>query len=357
MNTAKPTRNAEIEFLRFLFCIVVFLSHARELLLPPPPGTLTDNSITLFAKGGLAVEFFFLLSGYFTMSFIDRHQNGSFRTSAFIFRKIKGFYPELCASLLIATAVVLWAWGTESFGVKLLQTLTGSGMLLKMTGLSCGCHDMNGPTWYLSSMIIGLIIVYPLLRKFGVTPLLVLTAICTCGYLCIDNGTLTHPYNWMGFTYAGNLRAVAELILGAAVYKAAGYLSACRLRPLTRFLLMLLKYACLLFFLYTAWEPRWNTDGVTLCALWVMLVIIFADICPDRRLYDVRLSYIAGAFSLPLYLSHRVFTWYLREIFPTDGLSDTALITLCFLCSLIAAALTYCTARFIRRKVCLFGRT
>ena len=72
-NSAKnvlKARNGKIEFLRFLFCIIVLLYHIAESTIGLKYEIL-DN-ITFFGKGYFCVEFFFIVSGYLMASF-DRY--------------------------------------------------------------------------------------------------------------------------------------------------------------------------------------------------------------------------------------------------------------------------------------------
>lgn len=55
----KKKRNGEIEILRFLFCMYIFLRHGAPFL------KMTGSDADLFARGALGVDFFFIVSGYF----------------------------------------------------------------------------------------------------------------------------------------------------------------------------------------------------------------------------------------------------------------------------------------------------
>lgn len=61
----QTSRNGKIDFLRFVFSICIVLNHAKIFL---PAGPLADR----FMGYSLAVEFFFLVSGYLLMATIEK---------------------------------------------------------------------------------------------------------------------------------------------------------------------------------------------------------------------------------------------------------------------------------------------
>ena len=59
--TMSAKRNGKIEFLRFLFSLIIVVHHSRMFL---------GDEISPFLGGSLAVEFFFFVSGYLMMAYI-----------------------------------------------------------------------------------------------------------------------------------------------------------------------------------------------------------------------------------------------------------------------------------------------
>lgn len=54
-------RNYEINLFKFLFSMVVLLFHGNDLI----PVEVRESGFGLFMNGSIAVEFFFIVSGYF----------------------------------------------------------------------------------------------------------------------------------------------------------------------------------------------------------------------------------------------------------------------------------------------------
>ena len=91
---AQNRKNGKIDFLKFIFAIVIVLHHGSQKVLGLKAG--------YFIGGSLAVEFFFIVSGYLLMASISRMSERTLpvgvETSQFLLRKFKGFYPELGAA-------------------------------------------------------------------------------------------------------------------------------------------------------------------------------------------------------------------------------------------------------------------
>ena len=151
-------RNGKIDFLKFLFAIIVLIHHTRYVV---------GDENSLFLGGSLAVEFYFLVSGYLMMAGIqkmkERPVSLGAETGAFLLKKYKSFCPEIIISYIFAFAVTYIGGKTGFF--KLLATSFSDVLLLGMTGLRI--KPVNGAIWYLSSMLLAMAILYPLVRKFG----------------------------------------------------------------------------------------------------------------------------------------------------------------------------------------------
>ena len=99
----KKKRNGRIDFLRFVFALIIVLHHTRYLL---------GYEHTIFIGGSLGVEFFFLVSGYLLVATVERvaeqnHLAGSLGTETLIFLQRKVLrsvfqvsYPFTLLSLL-----------------------------------------------------------------------------------------------------------------------------------------------------------------------------------------------------------------------------------------------------------------
>jgi len=226
-------RNITIDLMRSVFAVVIMIHHSRYVL---------GDDDCMFLGGSFAVEFFFLVSGYLMMESIARElqRNTLLQTAdmanplsgqeaaglgtqtlSFLKRKIKAFLPEFTTAWLIGF-IVAAAAKTYTGSSLTLGALWGyfkdyffELVLVRMTGVYTG--GVDGATWYLSSMLLCMAILYPLIKRYpdymgkvGVW----LIALLLLGYMCQTDGHPRSPGKWLGYVFKGNLRAMAELCLG-----------------------------------------------------------------------------------------------------------------------------------------------
>lgn len=295
----------------------------------------------LLPHGGIAVDFFFVLTGFLTMASLNKAKSSGvpcLSTFSYVFRKIKSFYPELLISIVL-TVVVHFLTGEQDsrYWLRPAETIVNNVLLLKMSGLCHSNSDLNGPTWFLSSMILALLIVYPLLRKFGANGCLFALAVGICGFLCAYHGSLTGVYDWICFTYEGNIRAVGDILLGAFAFSAVQTVNKVEIRLPGRVLSCVARYVMLGVMFYVARDNETSFQWLGLLAAWGIVVIAFSRAGIDSFVFNNRLCLFLGKLSLPLYLSHRCFTRCVAE--PCA----------CIVCSLMAALLVMLLASILRR--------
>ena len=331
-------RNAEAELLRFIFAVMVFLSHMNVL-----------------PNGALAVDFFFLLTGYLMVASIQKARLRNTHpksTVAFIFHKIKSFYPELLVATVISIVVYFIACPiTFDLIFQAIKTaINGIVPILKMTGIGISVSDFNGATWYLSSMLLGLILVYPLFVKSISHSLLFIFGIALCGFLCVYHGQLNGVYTFIGITYEGNIRAVGELLLGGASYHAIRAFSETKITVLASVLVALIKYAALGLIIVVACMDDTRYHSIALCSALVLLILVFSRKGIDKNIYANKLFIFLGSFSLPLYISHRAITACQHRLIPFENSTPWLNTIICFVYSAFAALIVLVLAKLIRKK-------
>ena len=331
----KRSRNVTIDFLRFLFSVIVVLHHSRYVL---------GDAHCYFLGGSLAVEFFFFVSGYLLLVEVEKRgpeRQGAVRTETedrtgvetlhFLFHKIKGFLPEFLIAwgigFLVIGAVEKWSL-PEYF--KAFEKDFWELSLVKMSGLFTG--GINGAMWYLSAMLLGMAVLYPLLLKKKdlmthlVCPLL---ALFLYGYLCRVQGHPRDPIVWLGLCYKGLARAVAGLCVGIVCRMAAGKLRRSAAEGLTgagELLVILLQLACLVLVIrYMALRRPTQYDYFYLFLLMLLVLLSFSgfgleELLGGRKPLQKAAAFL-GKYSLSLYLGHLYFAQHINEILPPEGYS------------------------------------
>lgn len=116
-----------------------------------------------FEKGYLAVEFYFILSGYLLYkSYLRSNHLSAFQ---YTFNKIKRFFPEYFLALIISTALDLFSKLRNGFDINvpkyIFRFITEVSFVQNIGFFDGGA---NYPCWYLSVLIIGGFILWALLR-------------------------------------------------------------------------------------------------------------------------------------------------------------------------------------------------
>ena len=311
---AKKKRNHEIEFLRFVFASMIVLNHSKNLF--PDGGRL-------FLKCSFAVEFFFIVSGYLLMMSVDRANkegkpsNLGQETITFLKRKISAFYIELAVAYVLGIVFVLFT-AAAPLKTVLKRIVLGIPSDLFLLRMGIASPALNSPLWYLSSMLLCMLILYPLLRCWPVgskTILVPAVSVFAIGYLWGNYHSLLTPTQWIGFTYKGNLRAFAELGIGIILYQINQVFTGLRLRKWFQYFLTAFKwigYVCLL-----VWMTLFSVGSVQLVCLGffaVCILLSFSKQCSDSSLFDNGISLTLGQLSMPLYICHGFLSNHEREV-------------------------------------------
>lgn len=363
----RKQHNVTIDFLRFLFSVIVVLHHSRYVL---------GDDNCYFLGGSLAVEFFFFVSGYLLLVSADKagRKNGAGylvpggvdmagRTEAagletkgigagatgidgettgicgeangigaetlhFILHKIRSFLPEF---------LIAWWIGFVLIGVvrqySVLDYLKAFGndfwelTLVKMSGLFT--HGIDGAMWYLSAMLLGMAILYPLLRTKRdlmahlVCPLL---ALFLYGYLCQAEGHPRDPIVWLGLCYKGLVRAIAGLCTGIVICMAVRRLKRFSPSGLTKTgnaLAIGVQLLCLILAIrYMAEQEPSEYDYFYMFLLMLLVLLSFVGFGLESVLGNSQrlhlLSAFLGKYSLSLYLGHLYFAQHVNELLPEE---------------------------------------
>ena len=342
----RKQHNVTIDFLRFLFSVIVVLHHSRYVL---------GDDNCYFLGGSLAVEFFFFVSGYLLLVGADKagRKNGAGyllpggvdmagRTEAagldtkgigsetlhFILHKIRSFLPEFLIAWWIGFVLI---GVVRQYGVLDYLKAFGNDFweltLVKMSGLFT--HGIDGAMWYLSAMLLGMAILYPLLRTKRdlmthlVCPLL---ALFLYGYLCQAEGHPRDPIVWLGLCYKGLVRAIAGLCTGVVICMAVRRLKRFSPLGLTKTgnaLAIGVQLLCLLLTIrYMAEQEPSEYDYFYMFLLMLLVLLSFAGFGLESVLGNSQrlhlLSAFLGKYSLSLYLGHLYFAQHVNELLPEE---------------------------------------
>lgn len=262
-----------------------------------------------------ASDVFFFLSGFLMYeSYHQRIQKSGMSLRKFLFPKMKKIYP-----LMIVMA--LWMWLTERIGLALLGAypLHGDGgkvrysffsLLLNMAGLQTGwisdgdVHAVNGPSWFVSVILICYVLFYLILRyaKSRKTEL-VLFGILTAGGMLFTVFPVELP-----LLYSCVARGYFGFFGGALIWYITKEWSPAK-KEASSIVILAVLTAVLVWLLLPAPEER-RVNYPALCIVWgcCSYLAIYGKVC-------------SAVFSLPplQWLGKRSMSVFLCNL-PTDAL-------------------------------------
>lgn len=309
------TRNGAIDFWKFVFSIMVVQFHSSNL---------TKIKTTPFVGAAIAVEFFFLVSGYLMAASISRYEEADIKVGRdsrkFMLNKIKGLCPEIFIAWGIGFVVQHIARKNVSLSslVKDLMTGVWDMFFLRESGLEG--FKANPAAWYISAMLLAMLVLVPLFLKNRDVFLNVwapILAIAALGYLSKNVGDLRGPTDWLGFCYKGFLRAVGELCMGVICWGICQKIMQVPYSRLGKLLLTILELGCYLGVILWSYQHKGSQmDFVMLLLFAAGIVVTFSGHSLLSSFFNKPLIYFLGKISFPVYLSHNYWSHALVRIYP-----------------------------------------
>lgn len=298
----KEKHNGIIGIWKFIFAIVIMLYHSRRLYIG------IDSSL---CRGGyIAVEFFFIVSGfYFVKSIIKENYNKESigkETIAFVFKKIKSFFPYILVAFFIN--IIVRILFLKSFTTSQYINGIWSFLLLRQFGFRSA--TISGQLWYLSVMLMSMFILYPLVKKYKENFILIfspLIVIFIMGWLYNYQVSLDQSYaRWIGFAKTGTLRGFAEINLGMLIYLLSERLKNVDYTKFGKLLLSLVSEGLLILVLIVTSkvDSFVNYDYVMLLFISIAILIMVSKKTYEYKwLSNNTISYFER-LSMPIFIVH-----------------------------------------------------
>ncbi len=280
--------------------------------------------------GSYAVEFFFAVSGYLMMAHIEKSAGKTDKplgvdTAEFLWHKFKGLVPYLI-SVFIYGLIIHYIFLRDSLSAKetynYFVTSFGELFLLRMSGLKV--QVLNGNLWYISAMLIVMLVLYPAAKKLGdrfshiIAPF---TAVILIGFISRSDTMLEKPGQWTKLGHIGTVRAAAALCLGCVAYAVAKEIGKRKFKAWFRVIMTVFEwigYGIVIATMQFAGKKSVQIMMIYLTA--ALIAISFSGVTYSCRFLNSKFVYALGRFSLPWYIYHYVMRYtlqYLKFDLPT----------------------------------------
>ena len=303
-------RNSFIDLIKFCFAILIVLFHATA-------------ETGLVPGGRIAVEGFFMITGYLMMKTIQKQQTSDCLigkdTVSFLWRKLSLLLPYLIPSAIIA--FLTYALYTRMSFVTILKTVP---MLffeifpLKTEGF-IGAYYI-GISWYLSSMLLALMILYPLCRLKGSAFILgagIPIVLVIYGYCSYKFGHIGIADEWFDYfsVRMGTLRGIAGCLSGCILFEASTAVAKIELSQKGNICFIILEIIGYVFFMFILQKyPRSKYDYLLVFVLFFLLLVGLSGITSiGKKLKTVNLRFL-GTWSTLFVLNHYYWVRIVKSI-------------------------------------------
>ncbi len=325
---AKKKFNPEIDLLKFVFSIIIVLYHTKNLT------AISSADISILPYGFTGVEFFFIISGYLMVKSSRKFEGNPIgkSTADFLINKIKSFYPYFIFSFAAAFIVRQFTFFVDK-DQSIVAFLKGSVLsineilLLHNTGVDFGTI-YNGPTWYLSAMIVGMAIIFPILLKhknWFVNLGALVVPVLIYAFSSQEKGTL-NSLGWSGFLNYGILRAIAGLSLGCFIGAMINRLQDNNI-TLRRFFKIALWFVEIglfgLLLVIMQFEGKNRFDYIAVIITFFICFIMLSGLTGIQNILPRKLCSLLGRFSLVVYLNHRYVAFLINTVAPELSPKET----------------------------------
>lgn len=300
MPAAPARRNATLEWLRGAAAIMIFIYHLTSVL----------GFGSLPFRGYIAVDFFFMLSGYVIGLTYGTRFNAGMGGATFMVRRLRRLYPMIVLGLLVGAASRLAAilvvhshYDGMARPLAILPVLGWGLLMLPFAGTAPGdglIFPLDGPLWSLMFELWANLVYALALRRLRTAALAWLVAIAAVVLIAVSltHGGLDGGTTWttMGI---GAIRVAFGFTIGLLFQRLANRPLLTRLPRLPTIVPSVLL---LLAFLPgpSAWGGAIDALAVTIiCPLALLLGMADPLVGHGRRL-----ALLAGALSYPLYALH-----------------------------------------------------
>jgi len=297
-------RNGYIDVIKFIFAIIIAEFHLGS---------------GLFPGGRLAVEGFFMITGFLMMKSINKdkeNNNIGISTVKFMFRKYLALFSTLFISVVLAFVVrasVLYS--LEQVKIKLPLLIFD---IIPLNTAGFRGEYIVGISWYLSSMFIALAILYPFIKKFKsnftltVCPLIVLLGY---GILSGKYGNMAIGADFMkdSIIHTGVIRALAGCSAGCLIEEICKRISNKGFTKFAKTIFTILEVSLFAYMVYVMHNyPKSQYDYLLVGVIFAMLVIGVSGVSYSSYLWNGKYTKILGTASTLIVLNHVCWTTFIR---------------------------------------------
>ena len=301
-----------IEVCRFIGAIIILCHHSYTLM-----------ERTFFLGGWAFVEFYFMLTGYYTTEHFLKHSEkvGAEYRDIFYYikNKIKKIYPYAVGGVLLDFIRVFVCTSGKDEKILSVFSLIYNLSLLKGVGIANASYVYDPPLWYVTYLLLFLPLLIILMTKVEKIYKYFLCWFVPIMFFSLDMIYMNKIAIWEGGIFQV-LRGTADLIMGSALFFVINYYKRDNNIP-QKTVRMLSTVGFLGFVWITVFFRNGGVDisAEILGYLFIVMVLILLN---DRNYIDNHFVYSIcshmGKLSLPIYCLHFPIQGWIQLLMPSE---------------------------------------
>ena len=291
----KKHQYKNIYFLRFIFILMIVFCH----IFSGVPNPVFNFIATHHQGGGLAVEFFFILSGFFFAYTLDLNLSAF----EYIKKRVLRLYPVLAFYVLgcfFCDILNVQVAQGEEYG-RIFQLL-----LLDGIGLNNGLD--YGVSWFVSALLFSSLFLFCLYKSVSkkIADLLLGIIVLLSYVILLNLGNIydAHHIVWHNILPLSLVRAVSGMGLGIFLFYTYSHFNLNTAKQKPSILYGLLEIFLFGYCIYTMIYHNYYSEGLTIVLFWLLLYVFLMNKGFFSRLLENNFSVILGRYSYSIYLTH-----------------------------------------------------
>lgn len=322
-------RNFQLDYLKLLFTILVFYSHT---------GALMDKWLIPTGLGWISTHFFFIVSGLLmTDSFMkkdslkNKDESGKVAMS-YVLSKFRSLVIPYWVALGLRTMIQLFLYVRDTqTGIKVVLRMFPEIFAVNMSGILP--QIVNGPTWYISAMLIVMLPLYYLMFKktdFFIYIFAPLGAILTFGWMFSNDPHLNH-LEFKTYFSGAIIRAFTGVCFGVVSWLIYNKIKNSVFNKYQRILITVIEFiSWFIFFAVILQKEQWYVlEYSVMLLLPIAVAVVFTGQSYFAELFKFRIFKWGGVapLSLAIYLNHSGAVQITIKYFNDLGYKKEVLIT------------------------------
>ncbi len=308
----KEKHNGIIGLWKFIFCLVIAIYHGKTLY--------PNNVLPIFRGGYIAVEFFFIISGFYFAKTILKEKYSKETigkdTISYIWKRIKRLLPYL----IIVYVMFMIGYQFYEPGFTISQNANSIWSLLLLKGMGFRGPYISSVTWFLTVLFVSMLILYPIVKKYKenfILPWSIIIAIFFLGYL--NHGWLgLDQYHkiWSNYMYTGMIRGFAEINLGMVICIINEKLKNVDYTKIGKLILTVISEISLIAILLiiSLIKRHVEYDYVMLLMIFISIIIMVSEKTYDYKLLSNKFIFFLEKISIPIFINHQFFFQAVKNI-------------------------------------------